>query len=433
MSLLEVLVALAILVGLVGVLVPILPGLVLVLAAVLVWAVDEGSATGWVVFAVATGRAGRRHGREVRRPEPPAQDVRHPVVHDVVRRRARHRRLLRDPGHRAVHRLRARRLPRRAPPRRRRRRVAVHPAGAQGRRREHPHRARRRHRRRPGLVRRRRWPPEMAVLLSLLAALSYGLADFCGGLASKRASAWAVALLASRDRRGPGARRWRCVLGGDPTTSDLWWGAAAGVGNGFGTAFLYRGLSSGRMGVVAPVSGVGAAVIPVIVGVALGERPAVLVWVGILLALPAIWLVARDPAGLGRGRAGRRRRRRARRAGLRLPVRRPRPGRPRTPACCPWPSTRSSRAVVIVLVADRPAAVLAAARTSAVPGGAVAGLPRRPGDRVLPARHPGGLPEHRLGRDVALPGGHRRARGDACSASTSTAHRQRVCCCARWP
>ena len=53
-SLLEVLVALAILVGLVGVLVPILPGLVLVLAAVLVWAVDEGSATGWVVFAVAT-------------------------------------------------------------------------------------------------------------------------------------------------------------------------------------------------------------------------------------------------------------------------------------------------------------------------------------------------------------------------------------------
>jgi len=52
-SLLEVLVALAILVGLVGVIVPILPGLVLVLVAVLVWAVDEGSGTGWAVFAVA--------------------------------------------------------------------------------------------------------------------------------------------------------------------------------------------------------------------------------------------------------------------------------------------------------------------------------------------------------------------------------------------
>jgi len=51
------------------------------------------------------------------------------------------------------------------------------------------------------------------------------------------------------------------------------------------------------MGVVAPVSGVGAAVIPVAVGVLLGERPDPLVWVGILLALPAIWLVARDPSG----------------------------------------------------------------------------------------------------------------------------------------
>lgn len=135
----------------------------------------------------------------------------------------------------------------------------------------------------------------MAVLLSLLAALSYGLADFCGGLASKRGSAWGVALVSSATGAVLvfGAS---LGLGGDPTATDLWWGAAAGVGNGFGTAFLYRGLSSGRMGVVAPVSGVGAAVIPVVVGVLLGERPAVLVWAGMLLAMPAIWLVAREPA-----------------------------------------------------------------------------------------------------------------------------------------
>jgi uncharacterized protein len=49
----EVLVALAILVGLVGVIVPILPGLVLVLAAILFWAIGERSATGWSVFTVA--------------------------------------------------------------------------------------------------------------------------------------------------------------------------------------------------------------------------------------------------------------------------------------------------------------------------------------------------------------------------------------------
>jgi drug/metabolite transporter (DMT)-like permease len=138
----------------------------------------------------------------------------------------------------------------------------------------------------------------MAVLLSLLAALSYGLADFCGGLTSKRGSAWGVALAASvAGAIAVGATS--LVVDGDPTAGDFGWAVAAGIGNGFGTAFLYRGLSSGRMGVVAPVSGVGAAVIPVIVGVALGERPALLVWVGIALAIPAIWLVAREPDGLG--------------------------------------------------------------------------------------------------------------------------------------
>lgn len=54
MSLVEVLVALAILVGLVGVIVPVLPGLILVLAAILVWAVDVGGGTAWTVFGVAT-------------------------------------------------------------------------------------------------------------------------------------------------------------------------------------------------------------------------------------------------------------------------------------------------------------------------------------------------------------------------------------------
>jgi uncharacterized protein YqgC (DUF456 family) len=49
----EVLVALAIAVGLAGILVPILPGSVLVLAAILVWAWELGGTTAWVVFAIA--------------------------------------------------------------------------------------------------------------------------------------------------------------------------------------------------------------------------------------------------------------------------------------------------------------------------------------------------------------------------------------------
>jgi uncharacterized protein YqgC (DUF456 family) len=55
MTALDVLVALAIAVGVVGVLVPLLPGSLLVAAAILVWALATGTATGWVVLAVALG------------------------------------------------------------------------------------------------------------------------------------------------------------------------------------------------------------------------------------------------------------------------------------------------------------------------------------------------------------------------------------------
>jgi len=134
----------------------------------------------------------------------------------------------------------------------------------------------------------------VAILLSLLAAASYGLADFVGGVTSKRTSPWAVALVA---QLGGSALVFvlSAVTDGDVTTADVWWSVAAGVANGFGTAFLYRGLSSGRMGVVAPVSGVGAVLVPVVVGLAAGERPSALVWAGIVAAVPGIWLVAREP------------------------------------------------------------------------------------------------------------------------------------------
>ncbi len=140
----------------------------------------------------------------------------------------------------------------------------------------------------------------MTVLLSLLAAVSYGLGDFNGGIFSKRAGPWAVSLVAQVAGTAL-VLVFALVDGGDPTRSDFGWAALAGVGNGFGTAFLYRGLASGRMGVVAPVSGVGAVLVPVVVGVVTGERPGVLVWTGVLLAVPAIWLVSREPAAAADG------------------------------------------------------------------------------------------------------------------------------------
>ncbi len=53
MSLTEVAVAIAIAIGLVGILVPVLPGTLLVLAAILVWAAQVGGTTAWLVAATA--------------------------------------------------------------------------------------------------------------------------------------------------------------------------------------------------------------------------------------------------------------------------------------------------------------------------------------------------------------------------------------------
>ncbi len=144
----------------------------------------------------------------------------------------------------------------------------------------------------------------MTILLSLLAAATYGSADFLGGLFSRRVSPWTIAFVAQVG----GALVVAVVAliaGGDPTGADLAWCLLAGLGNGFGTAFLYRGLSAGRMGVVAPLSGVGAALLPVVVAGLGGERPGAVVWLGVLVAMPAIWLVAREPTSVeGRGGAG---------------------------------------------------------------------------------------------------------------------------------
>jgi drug/metabolite transporter (DMT)-like permease len=134
----------------------------------------------------------------------------------------------------------------------------------------------------------------VAVLLALVSALAYGLSDFVGGLVSRYASAWAVAVVGQVSATACTAAV-ALALPGEPRPADFAWAVLAGVGSGAGTGFLYRGFSSGRMSVVAPVSAVGAAVVPVLVGALGGERPSLLVWTGIVAALPGIWLVASVP------------------------------------------------------------------------------------------------------------------------------------------
>lgn len=74
--------------------------------------------------------------------------------------------------------------------------------------------------------------------------------------------------------------------------SDFAWGAVGGLAGTVGLYFLYQGLAQRRMAVVSPVTALVGALVPVGIGVGLGERPVPVEWIGILLALPAIWLVA---------------------------------------------------------------------------------------------------------------------------------------------
>ncbi len=129
------------------------------------------------------------------------------------------------------------------------------------------------------------------VFLSLCAALAYGLSDFVGGLLTRRASAWAVAA-ASQATASMLTIGLVTTNAGSPDAAALLWAVIAGIGGGAGNVFIFRGLSGGRMAIVAPLSALAAASLPVLVGVAAGERPGLLPGLGVVAALPAIWLVS---------------------------------------------------------------------------------------------------------------------------------------------
>jgi drug/metabolite transporter (DMT)-like permease len=133
----------------------------------------------------------------------------------------------------------------------------------------------------------------VAVLLALASAVVYGAADFCGGLASRRASSFAVVAVS----QAAGLVVLLLLLpwlGGDVTVADLAWGAGAGLAGAVGLVLFYRALAEGVMSVVAPVTAVAAAAVPVLVGVAFGERLGVVAALGIALALVAVVLVSAE-------------------------------------------------------------------------------------------------------------------------------------------
>jgi drug/metabolite transporter (DMT)-like permease len=137
------------------------------------------------------------------------------------------------------------------------------------------------------------------VVLGLGSAICWGAGDFGGGWASRRAPVFGVSLIVQT--LGVVLAGALAILAREAplAPSVIATAAAAGVVGVIGILCLYQGLAVGRMGVVAPVTGVIAATLPVVAGVAMAGLPAPSVVAGILLALVAVILVSRVPGELG--------------------------------------------------------------------------------------------------------------------------------------
>lgn len=132
----------------------------------------------------------------------------------------------------------------------------------------------------------------MIFLLALTAAGLYGVADFLGGFASKRASALAVLVLSELVSIATVLVALRLLPDAHALPADYAWGAAAGLVGGGGLALFYKGLATGTMSVFAPIAAVTGIAIPVVVGLAIGERPGTLPLIGVGLAAIAIVCVS---------------------------------------------------------------------------------------------------------------------------------------------
>ena len=145
----------------------------------------------------------------------------------------------------------------------------------------------------------------VAVALGIGTALCWGVADFLGGIRTRRLTLAAVLLVS----QFTGLAVIAVVVGVGsveaPAAGDVAPALVAGVCQLAGIAALYRALAIGTMSVISPVSASGAAALPVVVGLATGERPGPLVFAGMAAAFVGVTLASRTPDSAQSGAASR--------------------------------------------------------------------------------------------------------------------------------
>lgn len=134
----------------------------------------------------------------------------------------------------------------------------------------------------------------MGALLALLSSLTWGVADFMGGLAARRAGP--VHVLSVSYPAGAIVLTLLAifVIPGELSVEVLGYGAVAGTIGAVAIGLLYLALARGPMGIVSPITAVMSGAVPVFVGLLRGESLTALAMVGIVLAGLAVVLVSRE-------------------------------------------------------------------------------------------------------------------------------------------
>lgn len=133
----------------------------------------------------------------------------------------------------------------------------------------------------------------LAVVLGLAAALAWGAGDFSGGLASRRGDVYVVILISQLFSFL--LLILLALLQGEavPASGDLLVGGMAGIIGAIGLVMLYRALATTAMGLVAPVTAVVAAGLPVVVAAFIEGLPAPHHFLGFAAALAGVWFISR--------------------------------------------------------------------------------------------------------------------------------------------
>lgn len=144
----------------------------------------------------------------------------------------------------------------------------------------------------------------IAPALALAASLCWGLSDFLGGVQSRRRPAAAVLVVSQSAALAALTLVMVSAAAAWPGAAAMWPAVVSGVLLGAGLLLLYSALSMGRMSVVAPIFAT-SAFVPVLWGLASGDRPGAVQVAGMGVALAGVILSARGADGRSGARAQR--------------------------------------------------------------------------------------------------------------------------------